>query len=223
MRNKMFFSQRNKIEQKEIQIENLQNQLSQTQNELNYVKNILFSGIDDFFNRFYKEPTLEEKQKLEKEYENSPTQIKDYVDTPQGKILFQTDYSPHNNLSLKEEDELSKILETVDSSFSDKLLEIIRTKNLNEVEVYKKADIDRKHFSKIRSNKDYRPKKDTVILLCLSMHLSREETNDLLNRAGFSLSQSSKQDLIAEYFIIRKIYNVQLYKETLFKFGFFKD
>lgn len=223
MRNKMFFSQRKKIEQKEIQIENLQNQLSQTQSELNYVKNILFSGIDDFLNRFYKEPTLEEKQKLEKEYENSPTQIKDYVDTAQGKILFQTDYYPIQNFSSSEEEELSEILENVDSSFSDKLLEIIRTKNLNEVEVYKKANIDRRHFSKIRSNKDYRPTKDTVILLCLSMQLSHEEAKDLLTRAGFALSKSSKQDLIAEYFFIRKIYNIHLYKETLYKFGFFKD
>ena len=55
------------------------------------------------------------------------------------------------------------------------------------------------------------------------MNLSYEEVNDLLKRAGFALSKSSKQDLIAEYFFIRKIYNVQLYKETLFKFGFFKD
>ena len=150
-------------------------------------------------------------------------QRNDYIDKPEGRIHFQIDYSPSQNLSSKDENELSEILQKVDSSFSDKLLEIIRTKKLNEVEVYKKADIDRRHFSKIRSNKDYRPTKDTVILLCLSMNLSYEEVNDLLKRAGFALSKSSKQDLIAEYFFIRKIYNVQLYKETLFKFGFFKD
>lgn len=219
----MFFSAKKKIEQKENQIENLQNQLSQTLNELNYVKNILFSGIDDFLNRFYKEPTQEEKQKLEKEYKNFEPPKNENENSSEGKILFQTDYFPIQNFSSSEEEELSEILENVDSSFSDKLLEIIRTKNLSEVEVYKKANIDRRHFSKIRSNKDYRPTKDTVILLCLSMQLSYEEAKDLLTRAGFALSKSSKQDLIAEYFFIRKIYNIHLYKETLFKFGFFKD
>lgn len=219
----MFFSAKKKLEQKQYKIEYLEEKLSQTQEELTYVKNLLFSGIDDFLQRFYKEPTQEEKQKLEKEYKNCEPPRKEIIDKPEEKILFQTDYSPIQNFSSSEEQELSEILETVDSSFSDKLLEIIRTKKLSEVEVYKKANIDRRHFSKIRSNKDYRPTKDTVILLCLSMQLSHEETKDLLTRAGFALSKSSKQDLIAEYFFIRKIYNIHLYKETLYKFGFFKD
>lgn len=219
----MFFSAKKKLEHKQYEIEYLEEKLSQTQEELAYVKNLLFSGINDFLTRFYKEPTQEEKQRLEKEYKVYEPPRKEITENPEGKILFQIDYSPIQNFSSSEEEELSNILETVDSSFSDKLLEIIRTKKLNEVEVYKKANIDRRHFSKIRSNKDYRPTKDTVILLCLSMQLSYEETKDLLTRAGFALSKSSKQDLIAEYFFIRKIYNIHLYKETLYKFGFFKD
>ena len=101
-------------------------------------------------------------------------------------------------------------------------MQIIREKKLNEVEVYKKADLDRRHFSKIRSNPDYRTTKETVILLCLSMELNYEETTDLLNRAGYSLSKSSKQDLIAQYFIQRNIYDILLYKEILFEYGLLK-
>ena len=119
--------------------------------------------------------------------------------------------------------EIEKVLKNVEVSFSNKLMEIIRLKNLNEVEVYKKADIDRRHFSKIRSNSDYRPTKDTIILLCLSMRLNYEEVEDLLNRAGFSFSKSDKRDLIAEYFFKKHNYDVLLYKETLYKYGFLKE
>ena len=110
----MFFFNKEKIKQKEIQIEVLEKNLSQTQEELNYVKNILFSGIDDFLRRFYKEPSLEEKQKLEKEYNNTEPQRNDYIDKPEGRIHFQIDYSPSQNLSSKDENELSEILQKVD-------------------------------------------------------------------------------------------------------------
>ena len=110
----MFFFNKEKIKQKEIQIEVLEKNLSQTQEELTYVKNILFSGIDDFLRRFYKEPSLEEKQKLEKEYNNTEPQRNDYIDKPEGRIHFQIDYSPSQNLSSKDENELSEILQKVD-------------------------------------------------------------------------------------------------------------
>lgn len=152
--------------------------------------------------------------------ENIPNENSDFSKNNNftGTLLFQIDY----NAKIVPE-EIEKVLKNVEVSFSNKLMEIIRLKNLNEVEVYKKADIDRRHFSKIRSNSDYRPTKDTIILLCLSMNLNYEEVEDLLNRAGFSFSKSDKRDLIAEYFFKKHNYDILLYKETLYKYGFLKD
>lgn len=119
--------------------------------------------------------------------------------------------------------EIDEVLKNMESSFSERLMEIIRERNLNEVEVYKKADLDRRLFSKIRGNENYRPTKDTAILLCMSMELSLEDTEDLLKRAGMALSTSNKTDLIATFFIRKKLYNIPLYKEVLFKYGILKD
>lgn len=111
--------------------------------------------------------------------------------------------------------EIDEVLKNVEPSFSVRLMELIREKNLDEVQVYKKAEIDRRLFSKIRWNDKYRPTKDTTVLLCMSMKLSIEETEDLLKRAGMAFSFSCKSDLIAYYFINKKIYDIPLYKEVL--------
>jgi len=135
------------------------------------------------------------------------------VDPDAPHILFQTritDIVP---------EEIEKVLAEMDSSFSDRVLELIREKGLNEVDVYKKADLDRRLFSKLRSFSEYRPTKDTALLLCLSMELSLTEAADLLSRAGLAFSKHSKTDLIANFFLNRKIYDVQLYKEVLYKYG----
>lgn len=114
---------------------------------------------------------------------------------------------------------IEPLIKSLEPTFSEKLMEIIRERKLDEVEVYKKADIDRRVFSKIRSFSDYRPTKDTAILLCMSMKLTLEETQDLLGRASLALSHCNKQDIIAEYFFVNEIYDVMLYKEVLYKFG----
>ena len=140
-----------------------------------------------------------------------------YVE-PEVTILFQDSYI--ENLV---PEEIDAVLKTMKTSFSDRLLELIREKKLSEVDVYKKADIDRRHFSKIRSSSLYRPTKDTIILLCLSMELSYEESEDLLKRAGLALSHSIKQDIIAEYFLKRGIYDILLYKEVLYNQGLLRE
>lgn len=190
-----------KIKEKDSEINRLKTELSESIKRQDYLKSILFNGINGFINSVYVEP--------------KPILIKDDVTS---KILFQKTY-----IEKLVPEEIEEVLKTVEPSFSDKLLELIRVKKLNEVEVYKKADIDRRHFSKIRSCSSYRPTKDTVILLCLSMELSYEETQDLLTRAGLALSRSSKQDIIAEYFLRRGIYDVLLYKEVLYKHGFISE
>ena len=104
-------------------------------------------------------------------------------------------------------------------TFCDRLFSLIREKHQDDVEIYKKANLDRKHFSKIRSNANYRPTKKTALALAVALHLNLDETNDLLARAELALSPSNKGDLIVSYFITRQKYDIWEINSALFKFG----
>ena len=120
--------------------------------------------------------------------------------------------------SSKAERNLDDLIDELDETFSQSLLRHIDEKNKSDVEVYKKANVDRKLFSKIRSNKDYRPSKVTAIAFALALELNLDETKDLIGRAGFALSHSNKFDIIIEYFIDQENYNVFEINEVLFGF-----
>lgn len=114
-------------------------------------------------------------------------------------------------------DELKKRLAEQDASFSATLFRMIDERGLSDVEVYKGANLDRKLFSKLR-HEDYRPSKYTVVALAISMKLSLKETEDLLSRAGLAFSPNSTFDIIVEYFLENRIFDIFVINEVLFDF-----
>ncbi|MBP0967980.1 MAG: macro domain-containing protein [Oscillospiraceae bacterium] len=113
---------------------------------------------------------------------------------------------------------LEERIKQLDEGFTEMLLRLIDESGMKDSECYKKANVSRQHFSKIRSNPDYRPKKETVLAFALALRLDQDGTNALLRTAGFSLSHSSVFDIIVEYHIMERIFDVDKINAALYKY-----
>ena len=119
---------------------------------------------------------------------------------------------------IPEQDSLEEFLQELDAGFSETLLRLIDRSGKKDSEVYKKAHIDRKLFSKIRSQKNYQPSKPTALAFAFALELTLDETEDFIARAGFALSHSSRFDLIVEYFLIHRSYDITELNQVLYQF-----
>ena len=133
-------------------------------------------------------------------------------------LLETNEESQHIYDEIEYEKSLLDALSHAEDTFSQYLLKLIDNSEMTDAQVYKKANIDRRLFSKIRNNKDYTPSKPTVLSLAIALELNLDKTNDLLRKAGFALSHSNKFDIIIEYFISNQIYDIYKINETLFSF-----
>ncbi|MDO4336934.1 MAG: hypothetical protein Q4C91_02490 [Eubacteriales bacterium] len=114
---------------------------------------------------------------------------------------------------------IDDLMNQMEEIFSQRLLRMIDERGLTDSEVYTKAYVDRRHFSKIRKDINYAPNKKTVLAFTIALELSLDEAKDLLRSAGFALSRSSKTDIIVAYFLQNKIYDMFEINDVLYAYG----
>ena len=170
--------------------------------------NKLYSNIKDYLN---KELNKKQSKKTLSNLLGNIASLKDAMYDDEESIYEATaDYYKQSQAD-------SSMKFVPDESFSECLIRMIDERDMLDPEVYKRANIDRKHFNHIKNDKHYRPKKETAVALAIGMKLDIEETNTLLERAGFVLSNSSVFDLIIKYCIEHKIYDIYQINEILFE------
>ena len=174
----------------------------------------LFQGVASYIDEHYVEERKAEEYAVEFPTIQSP--VMQNWPRPRKETARNEDFDccsmPMPSLSL------DKLLENTDAGFTETLLKLIDKSGKKDSAIYKKANLSKQHFSKIRNNLDYRPNKSTAIALALALELNLEETNDLIGRAGFTLSNSTKFDVIIRYFIEQKKYNIVEINLALWEF-----
>jgi len=136
-----------------------------------------------------------------------------------GLLVVAESTTKYGAFSDKDAKNLEDLINELGETFHEMLFRKIMESGKTDAEIYKKANIDRKLFSKIRNNPAYHPRKRTVLALAVALNLTMEDTVDLLTKAEYALSPGSKGDLIVKYFIERGIYDIQTINYALYEFG----
>ena len=176
----------------------------------------IFDKISDFRNRRAK-IKLEEDKKFEAgtDFEIDESAAIDFDVSSMKKTKITKTMSSTMATNRNIDDLMNQIEET----FSQRLLRMIDERGMSDSEVYNRAYVDRRHFSKIRNDINYTPNKKTVLAFSIALELSLDEAKDLLNSAGYALSRSSKTDIIVAYFLQNKIYDMFEINDILEAYG----
>ncbi len=174
----------------------------------------LVSSVECYIRKNYVEHDGYEKYSIRKSDSKINIKVRDLV-------LYesQSNQAEETKPRLRKKRSLQNLVGHLDETFSQILLRMIDEKGFKDSEVYKRANIDRRLFSKIRSDAGYSPSKHTALALAIALKLNLDDTKDLLLRAGFALSNSSKFDVIVQYFIEEENFDLFELNEVLFHFG----
>lgn len=177
--------------------------------------------IDDKHEEDFHPDTVREKKQKEKRAFSyrSPRMLQSPRESTSSAGVPASSLKIPEFLRKAEQEDINKVLEQKEESFSTRLLRLIDEKGLKDSEVYKSANIDRRLFSKIRGDEDYMPSKKTAISFCLALQLEMDETKKLLETAGYTLSASSRFDLIIMYLIENSEYNIHFANMVLDDYG----
>ena len=159
------------------------------------------------------------RQEEERRQMNEDLLIEDFVITQKMSMSLAPSMMQDTAYSEPEDPRLEELLNKKEDTFQQRLFKLIDERKLSDPEVYKKANSNRKVFSKIRCNVNYKPKKETAVAYGIALRLDMPAMQDLLSRAGLALSPTSKFDLIISYFITNRIYEMTEINTVLFKYG----
>lgn len=178
-------------------------------------RNTIFDIITKFCKKRTQEKVAWQEAKIQKNRQTKEHLLEEFDVSTMQKMTIEKGMSSTMPVNRNIDDLMNQMEET----FSQRLLRMIDERGMTDSEVYAKAYIDRRHFSKIRKDINYVPNKKTVLAFTIALELSLDEAKDLLASAGFALSRSSKTDIIVVYFLQNKIYDMFEINDVLDAYG----